>query len=246
MKSVAGFFIASRAKNKNFLAFLAAGAFVMSLFLLYPGAARAGVLLSSLAPAAPVEGNPRPSGSGLSAGKFLVASRGIADPIFSKTVILIVGYDKDGAMGFIVNRPSKIPVSKLFPKIKELKKRGDQAYIGGPVEMDRLFLLVAGKKPLPGKSVVVFDGVYISFDANAFKSMAVDMRARFRIYAGYAGWSAGQLESEMARGDWYLFPADQRNIFDEPAERIWPDLIQRAGLEVQSASGKVQVTSKGF
>ena len=216
---------------------LLADAFLVSLFLLAsPGAAgAAGGLLCSLpvrgvnipqVPVSPQSGNP------LSAGKFLVARRGLPDPIFSKAVILLVGYGNDGAMGLIVNRPSKMPLSKLFPAMKGLEKRGDLAYIGGPVEMDRLFLL-ASAKGRPGKSLKIFDGVYISFDKEALKAMAGDPRARFRIYAGYAGWSAGQLESEMARGDWYIVAADAGTIFDRSAESIWPDLIQRAGMEVQ-------------
>ncbi len=175
---------------------------------------------------------PPHSGSALAPGKFLVARRGLQDPVFAKTVILLVGYGSDGAMGLIVNRPSGIPLSKLFPEFKGLKKRNDLAYIGGPVELDRLFLLVASKKR-PGKSLEIFDGVYISFDKDALKAMADDPRARFRVYAGYAGWSAGQLESEMARGDWYLVAADAGTIFNKPAASIWPGLIQRAGLEVQ-------------
>ncbi len=165
------------------------------------------------------------------AGEFLVATRQLTDSVFSETVILLIEYGKDGAMGLIINRPTKVLVSKLFPEVKELKKRSDRAYIGGPVEMYKVFLLLNSSKNPPGRSLHIFDGVYISPDMRTLRKMASEQNSKFRIYAGYAGWTSGQLEAEISRGDWYILAADEKAIFDMPAQEVWPSLIDRAGIE---------------
>ncbi len=215
------------------------------------GVASGGSLYSSLSSrsAEIPRGHLLPPGSvsALSAGEFLVASRQLEDPVFGKSVILIISYDKSGAMGLIVNRPSKLPLSKLFPKIKGVRKRGDLVYIGGPVQMDKLFLLVAAPpatKGQPGKSLKIFDNVYLSRDTETFREMAGNEKAQFHIYAGYAGWEAGQLESEISRGDWYLAAADTGTIFNEPPEGIWPRLIEKAGFEVRQQKPGLLLTAR--
>ena len=175
--------------------------------------------------------------SGPAAGEFLVATRQLKDSVFSETVILLLEHGSDGAMGLIINRPSKVPIAKLFPEVKELEKRKDRAYIGGPVQLYKVFLLLDSEsKTPPGKSLRIFDNVYISPDMQTLRSMALDHKAKFRIYAGYAGWASGQLEAEISRGDWYIVSADEKTIFDMPASEVWPDLIDRAGIEAMGRS----------
>ncbi len=177
---------------------------------------------------------PQSHQSGPYAGEFLVATRQLTDSVFSETVILLIQYGSDGAMGLIINRPSKVPLSKLFPEVKELEKRKDRAYIGGPVELYKVFLLLeknSKSENPPGQSLRIFDNVYISPDMQTLRKMAADHTAKFRIYAGYAGWASGQLEAEIIRGDWYILNADEKSIFDMPASEIWPDLIGKAGIE---------------
>ncbi len=169
--------------------------------------------------------------AGPAAGEFLVATRQLTDSVFSETVILLIEYGKDGAIGLIINRPTKVPISKLFPEVKELKKRSDRAYIGGPVEMYKVFLLLDSSENPPGRSLRIFDGVYISPDMRTLRKMALESKSKFRIYAGYSGWASGQLETEISRGDWYILAADEKTIFDMPAQEIWPSLIDRAGIE---------------
>lgn len=237
------------------LAFLFALPLVLSLFFSTPGTSLAGTAgffggpdgLSSGSPSCPFllcsfgsisPSMPRLHRAGPYAGEFLVATRQLTDSVFSETVILLIEYGSDGAMGLIINRPSKVPVSKLFPEIKDLKKRNDLAYIGGPVELYEAFLLLNSKsKNPPGQALRIFDGVYISPDMQALRKMVADPKAKFRIYAGYAGWASGQLETEISRGDWYILPADEKTLFDMPASEIWPDLIDRAGIEAMNKNG---------
>ncbi len=214
------------------------------LFLIVPESSIAGqeknLLLCSFGSAGP--SMPQLHRSGPTAGEFLVATRQLTGSIFSETVILIIEYGAGGAMGLIINRPTKAPISKLFPEVKELKNRQDPAFLGGPVEMYKAFLLLASRsKNPPGKSLRIFNQIYISADMNALKAAAKDPASRFRIYAGYAGWTSGQLESEINRGDWYILSADEKTLFDLPASEIWPELIGKSGIEAMNATGLLRL-----
>jgi hypothetical protein len=78
----------------------------------------------------------------LAKGKFLVASRKLQDPNFKETVVLLIDYGMDGAMGLVINRPSAVKLATVFPDIKELKQRKDTIYVGGPVEVNKMLLLI--------------------------------------------------------------------------------------------------------
>ena len=218
----------------HFLSLLAAVLILMALAV-SPAPASAGekellcALPNHITPKAQTEWQPYP---GLSAGKLLVATRQLEGPIFQKTVILLISYDKDGALGLILNRPSEMPLLSFFPDSKELKKRSDKVFFGGPVGMDRLFLLVAADKQ-PLNSTKVLDGVYASSSSETLKSIAGQTDAVFRAYLGYAGWGPGQLESELERNSWYIHPADSETVFSKTPKALWPALIKKSGIEAE-------------
>ncbi len=98
--------------------------------------------------------------------------------------------------------------------------------------MDQMFLLVASNKQ-PFNSFKVLDGVYASHDNATFKSVAANPGTVFRLYVGYAGWAPGQLESELAKGSWYVRDTDAGTVFGKSPEKLWPALIQKSGIEAQ-------------
>jgi putative transcriptional regulator len=164
----------------------------------------------------------------LARGKFLVAGRKLQDPNFSKTVLLLIRYGQDGAAGLVINRPSTVKVSTVIPEIKESDHRQETFYLGGPVEPNKVLLLLKTKKP-PDESIQVFDNVYISSSRKELLRLIENSNKneKFRIYAGYAGWAPKQLESECDRGDWYIIAADTQTLFDKKSSEIWPALIHR-------------------
>ncbi len=172
---------------------------------------------------------------GLSTGKFLVAGKYLRDPRFAETVILLINYDRSGAMGLIINRPTEVKLSAVFPDIKGLRQKVDTVYIGGPVAR-RQMLLLMGLGSQPKNSFPVFDNIYVSLSSAVFKSVIGNLKEgeRFRIYYGYAGWSPGQLEQEVFRGDWCILQADVETIFDKTVSTVWPELINRcSALQVR-------------
>ncbi|MBT8331475.1 MAG: YqgE/AlgH family protein, partial [Deltaproteobacteria bacterium] len=97
----------------------------------------------------------------LAKGKFLVASRQLSDPNFSETVVLLIEYGPDGAMGLVINRPSNVKLSTVFPDVKALKQRKDTVYVGGPVAGNQMLMLIRSTRA-PAASTPVIDNVYMS------------------------------------------------------------------------------------
>ncbi len=166
----------------------------------------------------------------LAKGKFLVASTNIKDPRFAETVIFLVDYGPQGTMGLIVNRPTDIRLSKMFPDIKEIP---DFLYIGGPVERNQLFMLIQTDSK-PEDAHRVFDNIYISTSSALLEraANASDVGERFRIYSGYAGWAPGQLEHEITRGDWHIMNGDAEIIFNNAPLELWQK-IMNMGMNLQ-------------
>lgn len=165
----------------------------------------------------------------LSKGKFLVASRKIRDPRFMETVIFLVQHDSNGAAGLIINRPTTVGLSEVLPEIKKQDGREHLAYIGGPVSMNQISLLIHSKEKIEG-SEQILDDVYLSSSKSTLERLIKNApkKTRFNAYAGYAGWIAGQLEHEVSRGDWHVMQSNAAAaIFDQSPLAIWPDLIQK-------------------
>jgi putative transcriptional regulator len=168
----------------------------------------------------------------LAQGKFLVAGRPLMDPNFRETVVLLIRYGPDGAMGLVINRPVQLKLSTVLPDIKELDRRKETLYLGGPVEPNRVLLLVRSAKP-PEASMPVFGDVYLSSSQKVLERLIKKpvKEERFRIYAGYAGWAPKQLESEFDRGHWHVLKADTETLFDKKSSEIWQELIQRVSAK---------------
>ncbi len=168
----------------------------------------------------------------LGPGKVLVASRHLRDPNFAETVVLLLAYGPRGAQGLIINRPTTVRLAEILPKIPELRQQSDTVYIGGPVSPNRLMLLVQSDKPRQ-QTRQVFADIYVSDSRQVLQQLANETAegARFRVYAGYAGWAPGQLDREVARGDWHVMRTDVETVFDEMPSGVWPTLIRQSHLK---------------
>lgn len=190
-----------------------------------------GVMLSRKPDSLPVPERDDRFGRELSKGKFLVAGRGLGDPRFRETVVLLISYDSDGAMGLIINRPTTLSLSEAFPDNGKFRNRKDTVYVGGPVGVNRMMLLIRSRTR-PEQSSHVINGVYASWSREVLDRLVDSGRKgkQFHVYIGYAGWAPGQLEQEVSRGDWHITDADAKTIFDRNAAEIWPDLIRRSAV----------------
>lgn len=190
----------------------------------------------------------KPGGPGpreeLAKGKFLVASRHLQDPNFRETVVLLVDYGLDGAMGLVINRPSVVKLATVFPDIKELKQRKDIIYVGGPVDVNKMLLLIRSPE-IPEGATAVTPGVYISSSWKMLEDLMKKKATKdehFRLFAGYAGWAPSQLDFERTRGDWYVLKADAETVFSKNPSELWPELIRRVSVKwvlMEQSPGKL-------
>ncbi len=169
----------------------------------------------------------------LGLGKILVASRDIGDPRFMESVILLVRYDDQGVVGLVLNRRTKLPISKVLDDLKEAKDRTDMVYVGGPVEPPSVFGLFQSPAKVEGAEKI-FDGVYFVtakplFEKTLSARPAPDV---FHVYLGYAGWNKDQLRMEVQLGAWYVFPADTSAVFNSDPESLWLEMIRKTDLKV--------------
>jgi putative transcriptional regulator len=183
--------------------------------------------------AAPVLLAQSKSAEDLTAGKLLVAPREAPDPDFAETVILLVRYERGGALGLIVNRPTAIPVSKALRDVKGAGKSADSLYMGGPVDVAAVMALVRATEA-PRDGLRIFGDLFV---INSKKDMEGALNASknaggLRIYVGYCGWSGGQLENEVKLGGWYIFDRSAEAVFDAKPETLWSRLIARTEFRI--------------
>jgi putative transcriptional regulator len=155
---------------------------------------------------------------------ILSARAEVADENFASSTVLVLNNLGPAPIGLITNRPTKFLVSELFPDLAQhLARIHGNIYFGGPVEIDTVWFLVRASKP-PDHALRAFDDVYISANRELLLQLldrSEPMRG-LRIFIGHAGWAPGQLESEIARGDWALARASSEAIFSKKSDHPWP------------------------
>jgi len=172
----------------------------------------------------------------LAAGKLLVAPRELLDPSFARTVVLLVRYDEEGAMGLIINRRTDVALSRVLQEWKEAKGRSDPVFVGGPVNRAAVLGLLRSSAKPPEATPVFADVYLVSSKALLEKTLAAGADSQsFRVYLGYAGWAAGQLEYEVGLNSWHAFKADPGAVFDADPDSMWQRLIRRTELQIAAA-----------
>lgn len=159
-------------------------------------------------------------------GQLLIASPGLLDPNFHRTVVLITEHNDEGAAGLVLNRPSPAAVAEVVPELEPLVEDGEQVWFGGPVQPNAV--LVLGEFPDPDDAAVPLFGA-LGFPALDDPDEVVPVTTRRRVFAGYAGWGAGQLEDELAREDWIVEGAQADDAFTALPEVLWADVLRRKG-----------------
>jgi putative AlgH/UPF0301 family transcriptional regulator len=176
--------------------------------------------------------NPQKNPEDLGVGKLLVASRGLGDPDFAGTVVLLVHYDEKGALGLILNRRTDIPLSRVLD-LEAAKDRSDPIYLGGPVGPSAVFALFASSAKME-KAENIFGGVYLISDKALFEQTisARPDAGVFHVYLGYAGWAQDQLRNEVQLGAWFVLPADATTVFNADPDSLWLQMIQKTELQL--------------
>ena len=174
-------------------------------------------------------------GSDAKAGRLLVATPLLGDPNFRRTVVLIVEHeDVQGTLGVVLNRPSAIGVGQVLEQWTDLATEPSVVFRGGPVAPDSALALAlipgidepVGWHALDGTPALARLGL---LDLDTPPRLLVPAITSLRVYAGYAGWSPGQLEAEIDEGAWYVLAAQPLDVFAAEPELLWRHVLRRQG-----------------
>lgn len=160
-------------------------------------------------------------------GQLLVATPSLLDPNFARGVIFILDHDEEGALGVVINRPSELPLVAVLPSWAHAVSEPSLLFSGGPVAQDSALAigLSTGTGPQAGFKPLIGEYGLVDLDA-APVDLTPDL-AGVRIFSGYAGWSPGQLEVEIAEGSWYVVAALARDLLDPEPESLWRTVLRR-------------------
>jgi putative transcriptional regulator len=160
-------------------------------------------------------------------GKLLIAGPGLLDPNFWRTVVLVVEHSDEGALGLVLNRPSETSVRESVPQLEELVDGDEPLFIGGPVQPSSVIVLARLEDP-GDAALLAFDDIGVIGTGPESDSPAAGIR-QGRAFVGHAGWGAGQLDSELERGDWITEPARREDAFSEDPRELWSSVLTRMG-----------------
>lgn len=167
-------------------------------------------------------------------GHFLVAMPGMSDPRFARSLIYLCEHSDQGAMGIVVNKPTDMSLASLFERVElanpDAELAGQPVLFGGPVQLDRAFILHKPAKPWQA-TMKISDEIALTSSKDILESIGSDAAPKSMLVAlGYAGWVPGQLDSEILQNAWLSVPADDEILFELPYEERLPAALAKLGI----------------
>lgn len=161
-------------------------------------------------------------------GRLLVSTPQLDDGVFHRSVILMLQHDDNGAQGVVLNKPLGADVDSVLPGWGEHIASPQTLFQGGPVQLDSALGLVTfhGPGSPPPGSKELFDSVAI-VDLDTSPLLVMPQAQGLRIFAGYAGWSSGQLEGELARGSWMVVDSQTSDLITGDPDHLWEQVLRR-------------------
>jgi putative transcriptional regulator len=170
-------------------------------------------------------------------GRLLIATPDLADPNFSRTVVLVLQHDDDGALGVVVNRATPVPVGDVLPTWQKLTTSPQVLFQGGPVARDSALGLArvdrGTETPIGWRRL---EGPVGLVDLDTPTELVSGGLEALRIFAGYAGWKAGQLEDEIETGSWYVVESLPGDAFVGDPTTLWRAVLRRQPGELALVS----------
>jgi len=168
-------------------------------------------------------------------GQYLIATPAMGDPRFHQTVIFLCAHDASGAMGLVINRAkSNLVISDLLDHVGvdgDVRVADTAVLEGGPVEVDRGFVLHSADWFRDDNSLKVSDSLGLTTTKDALEALVSDAPPdRAALAVGYAGWGPGQLEDEIANHAWLIAGGDDTLVFDDDMDGKWAQALARIGV----------------
>lgn len=160
-------------------------------------------------------------------GRLIISEPFLQGNYFSRSTVLLVDYSAKGAVGFILNKPFEAGIKELFSAFPNYNS---EIYMGGPVSVDNLFYIHTLGDKIEG-SLHVKDELYWGGDFEQLKSLIADGIANanhVKFFVGYSGWSAGQLDNEIAENSWLVAETDMKMVM-KSNQNFWLESVKNAG-----------------
>jgi putative transcriptional regulator len=151
------------------------------------------------------------------AGTLLVATPALIDPNFHRSVVALLQHDGEGSLGVVLDRPTTIPVADFLPAWAALSADPAVVFHGGPVEPE----IGLGLRVVLGGTIET-----VTLDHEP------DDDAPVRVFAGYSGWSPGQLEQELSEGAWFVVDMEPQDILTASPDTLWSSVLRRQSGEI--------------
>lgn len=175
---------------------------------------------------------------------FLIAMPGLKDELFSRSVVYLCEHNEQGALGLLINKPCDMSLKALFAQMDLSLQRPDlinaDVFLGGPVQTERGFVLheaifgsaQQAENPVYSSTLTIPGGLEMTTSRDVLEAIGTGSGPRKLMMAlGYAAWSQGQLESELADNSWLTVAADSRLIFETPVAQRYEQALGLLGVQ---------------
>jgi len=162
-------------------------------------------------------------------GRLLLATPPLEDPNFDRTVIYVLEHHEDGAIGLVLNRPSDEALEAPLDRWIDLQTAPSSVFTGGPVETNAMIGMATTKVEAEGpvEHITPISGLIASTDLSADPAIVAAHVDTVRVFRGYAGWSAGQLNIEIDQGAWLVLDAEIEDVFSDRPDELWHTVLKR-------------------
>ena len=171
-------------------------------------------------------------------GRLLIATPAIGDGNFEQSVIYMLHHDTDGALGVIINRPTELDIAELLPRWGDLAADPAVIYHGGPVEQNGFIgvgqRVVGYDEANPPEGTVPVEATnLVTVDLDGDPAITAAHIGGLRLFRGYAGWGAHQLDTELAAGAWFTVDSDVTDMFSESPDGLYERVLKRQRGELR-------------
>ena len=176
-------------------------------------------------------------------GQLLLDNGRLEGSFFHRTVLLICQHDEEGAFGLVLNRPTGKQVGEALTANLPDTLKLQELFLGGPVQPQALSYLHADNF-LPDANVLPNLNLDHSLDNLVDLGDSFSTTQKIKVFAGYAGWSPGQLDDEMKRDTWLTHPASAELVFHERPGELWPTILKEKGWKYRLISQRPEDLSR--
>jgi len=162
---------------------------------------------------------------------ILVAKPALRDRLYRATVLITRPFGRGEHIGFIVNKPTRMTLGKLFPNHEPSQKVVDPVYLGGPVNTGTIFALVQRPEAPGARTMQFMPDLHLVVDGEQVDRVIESESSHARFFVGLVLWTSGELRAEIERGFWYVLDADTSLVLRKPTAGMWEELVKRLQKE---------------